>query len=294
MVAQPEIDNILKLWRHVLGGGSGLLQVFTAARDDDGTIDPESLNTNYFAYPKAAAPAAVWALEKSEEGREIYYCSHLLTEPRRVKENASEVRSLWGDLDGAPIPNGPLEPTAVVESSPGHYHAYWRLDESVQPETAEQLNRRIAEEIGADPSGFDLTQLLRVPGTTNHKREDRPLVRVLELDGARELSPHDLDELLPKPEERPRGRGGEVDPPVALGAVGLAVWSGIRPKYKEGSPGEIDKSATLLKIGRVLYDAGATRAVVTAALAERDVALGYRKFADRPDAEQRYDEIFDE
>src|SRR5215204_1013127 len=263
MVAQPEIDNILKLWRHVLGGGSGLLQVFTAARDDDGTIDPESLNTNYFAYPKAAAPAAVWALEKSEEGREIYYCSHLLTEPRRVKENASEVRSLWGDLDGAPIPNGPLEPTAVVESSPGHYHAYWRLDESVQPETAEQLNRRIAEEIGADPSGFDLTQLLRVPGTTNHKREDRPRVRLVSLDGGRSYSVADLDKLLPELEDAPNFEydGDDSDePPVILSPDATRVYSGEAPKLKPN--GDVDRSSTLMKIARVLYDAGANRRVV--------------------------------
>src|SRR5215217_4373521 len=99
------LDNILKFWRHVFGGERDLLQIFTAKRDSDGTIDRATIKFEFFAYPKKAEAAAKWALEKSEEGREVYQCSHLLTEPRRVKENAAAVHSLWGDLDGAEVPN---------------------------------------------------------------------------------------------------------------------------------------------------------------------------------------------
>src|SRR5829696_3914523 len=119
MVAQEEISNIQTFWRHVLGGERGLIQIFTAKRGDGGATDRATIKASCFAYPKAAKPAAEWALEKSEEGREVYFCAHLLTEARRVKENASEVRTLWGDLDGGAVPNGNLKPTAVVESSPG-------------------------------------------------------------------------------------------------------------------------------------------------------------------------------
>ena len=37
MVAQAEIDNIQKFWRHVFGGGHGLVQVFTGAGAGDPT-----------------------------------------------------------------------------------------------------------------------------------------------------------------------------------------------------------------------------------------------------------------
>src|SRR5215213_10588934 len=159
------LDNILKFWRHVYGGQRDLLQIFTAKRGSDGTLDQATVKSKTFAYPKKAEAAAKWSLEKSEEGREVYFCAHLLTENRRVKDNAAAVRSLWGDLDGVEVPNGELKPTAVLESSPGHYHVYWRLEDAVSPEVADKLNRRLAQQIGADTSGFDLTQLLRVPGT---------------------------------------------------------------------------------------------------------------------------------
>jgi hypothetical protein len=52
----------------------------------------------------------------------------------------------------------------------------------------------------------------------------------------------------------------------------LEVWRGEKPKAKD--TGEIDRSASLMKIGRTIYDAGATRRTVAEALKERDLALG--------------------
>ncbi|MDQ3318540.1 MAG: hypothetical protein M3522_14565, partial [Actinomycetota bacterium] len=79
---------------------------------------------------------------------------------------------------------------------------------------------------------------------------------------------------------------------MVLAESALRVWRGEETKLKEN--GDPDRSSTLVKIGRVLYDAGATRAAIVAALAERDEALGWRKYTDRPDADDRYHEIVDE
>jgi hypothetical protein len=288
-------EPALKLWRHTFGGEPGLLQVFTAKRGSNGTIDRETIKSNFFPYPKTAEAAAQWALDKSEEGREVYFCAHLLTEAQRIKENAAAVIALWGDLDGAPVPNGDLKPTAVVESSPGRYHAYWRLEEGIPPKAAEQLNKRLATVIGADPSGFDLTQLLRVPGTTNHKYEGEPGVAVRGIAGARSYSPADLDKRLPALEEGPNlGAEDAVaddDPPVVLAPEALKVYRGENPKLKEN--GEVNRSATLMKIARVLFDAGANKRVIVGAVAERDRTLGYEKYTgNRDGGRKEYERIF--
>ena len=60
---------------------------------------------------------------------------------------------------------------------------------------------------------------------------------------------------------------------MVLTAEALKVWRGEKPKCKEDG-GKIDTSATLLNIGRVLYDAGANRQTVIAGIRERDIALG--------------------
>jgi hypothetical protein len=280
----------LRLWRHIFGDEHGLLAICHT--------DGPHFRTQYFAYPKAAEAAAEWALEKGQETHEVYFCVHLLTEARRIKENATGIHTLWGDLDGTHVPKGELMPTALVQSSPGHYHCYWRLADSIPPQAAELLNKRLAVEIGADPSGFDLTQLLRVPGTANYKHEGPPVVGILSLDASRAYTAGDLDRILPRlaepGEESANGHKPHLDdgePPVELGTEALKVWRGEKPKVKD--TGEVDRSASLLKIGRVIYDAGATRRTMTEALKERDLALGWECYTNRRDADKQYQAIID-
>jgi hypothetical protein len=97
--------------------------------------------------------------------------------------------------------------------------------------------------------------------------------------------------LLPEASEN-RARSDADEPPIKLGEEALKVWRGDKPKFKE--TGELDRSASLVKIGRVLFDAGANRTVLVAALRERDEALGWRKYTGRRDSEERYHEIVDE
>jgi len=291
------VGEITQFWRHVFGGERGLLHVWTATRDANNKIDRRSIVSSNFNYPKTAREAAEWALKKSSAGREVYFCAHILNHPRRIKENAGPVRSLWGDLDGVPVPNGELKPTAVVESSPGRWHAYWRLNTEIPPEVAQDLNKRLAHEINADPSGFDLSQLLRVPGTVNHKHEGHPPVRLVELDSGSSYNATELDAALPKP-ERPRHAPGHEpedggdEPPLVLSPEALRVWRGEVQRVKDD--GEVDKSATLLHIGRVLFDAGANQRVVVEGVRERDVALGFNKYSGNRDGGQReYERIFE-
>jgi P4 family phage/plasmid primase-like protien len=106
--------------------------------------------------------------------------------------------------------------------------------------------------------------------------------------------PEVIDQAIPKlPRAAPNRKEATGQPPVELGTEALKVWRGENPKLK--NDGETDRSATLVKIGRVLYDAGATRPAIVAALAERDENLGYRKYTTgRGDANFRYHEIVDE
>ena len=107
--------------------------------------------------------------------------------------------------------------------------------------------------------------------------------------------PEVIDQAIPllpeaSSESRTRSDGAE-EPPLSLGEEALRVWRGERSKAKD--TGEIDRSASLVKIGRVLFDAGANRTVIVAALRERDEALGWRKYTGRRDSEERYHEIVD-
>ncbi len=286
MSASNSVYQAQDLWHHVFGDEHGLIAM---CHSGDGTFD-----TRFFNYPKAADSAAQWAFEKSQAGREVYFCAHLLTAPKRIKENATAVHTLWGDLDGAEVPEGEDAPTAVVQSSPGRFHCYWRLTDPIPPKAAELLNKRLALRVKADPSGFDLTQLLRVPGTVNFKYPEHPIVAIQRLDdGDSTYSAGELDRTLPPLPEilSTNGHNDHThdEPPVELGPEARKVWQGERPKAKD--TGEVDRSASLLKIGRVIYDAGATRRTVADALRERDIALGWKCYSNRQDADKQYQAI---
>jgi putative DNA primase/helicase len=111
----------------------------------------------------------------------------------------------------------------------------------------------------------------------------------------RAWDPEVIDQAIPDlPKAIPNTNGGRstAEPPVELMPEALKVWRGEKPKAKH--TGEIDRSGSLVKVGRILYDAGATRSALVAALAERDEALGWRKYTGRADADIRYHEIVDE
>jgi hypothetical protein len=219
-----------------------------------------------------------------------------MTAPRRRKEAAAPLASLYADLDEATA--AVLAPTVLVESSPGRLQGYWRLTRPVAPAYGEELNRRLAAALGADPSGWDLTQLLRIPGTRNHKYAEAPLVRLLTLSAAR-YEPEALAWWLPA--LPPRGTGLPLapvaaaepvpasEPPAGLTRRARAVWDGEDVKLT--ADGRTDRSASLVRLARVLYDAGLPAALLPATLAERDASLGWRKYSGRRDAQERYGAI---
>lgn len=194
------------LWRRIYGGGEtcGYMGLFCGTRPAPGSgelLDPRSA---YFEYPHRIREAEAWCTRRSAEGREAYFCAHLLTVRMRIKEYAAPVLALWADADGAASPTE-IEvpsPTAVVESSPGRRHLFWRLRYPIPPYEAEALNRRLSYAIGADRSGWKLGQLLRPPGTRNHKYEVASAVKLLEIADDR-YHPREIEMSLPQ-ETTPR------------------------------------------------------------------------------------------
>lgn len=93
---------------------------------------------------------------------------------RRAKKYPSQ-RAIWVDCDESydrKMLEG-LKPSYMWETSPGHTQAIWLLKEKVPRSEFHRdgLIGMITQALGADKSGVDVGQLLRVPGTWHHKRE---------------------------------------------------------------------------------------------------------------------------
>src|SRR5271166_4096826 len=112
---------------------------------------------------------------------DVYFCPNLFSRPRRRKELVLPSCWLYADLDTViPVRTAAeLSPTVAWETSPGRYQAMWQLDGHLDPAQHEILNRKLTYALGADKGGWDLTQVLRVPGTINHKYAEKPEVKLL-------------------------------------------------------------------------------------------------------------------
>jgi hypothetical protein len=213
MSAAPPTYQPADLWQHIFGDQTGLIATFSGKRKP-GEQELKDERSRYFKWPGEAHAAEQWLRAESDRSRCAYVCAHLINEPtaeekaqgikpRRVKVNAAPMLALYVDGDGASIPTTLPRPTAIVQSSPGRDQAYWRLTRAIDPARGEQLNKRLAYAMGADTSGWDLTQLLRAPDTRNHKYEDRPIVRVDSIED-RAYDPDELDRILPPlPDDKP-------------------------------------------------------------------------------------------
>jgi hypothetical protein len=110
---------------------------------------------------------------------DLYFCPQLFSKPKRKKEFALPTNVLWADLDPIHPDSLKLKPSIAWESSPGRYQALWFLNKEISSDAASQLSKRIAYAEGADKGGWDVTQVLRIPGSRNHKYKSAPPVKLL-------------------------------------------------------------------------------------------------------------------
>ncbi len=234
----------------------------------------------FWQYPEQL-PAMLESINKRYMGHNIYFCPQLLSERRRNKEHVTVTTCAWADLDSCPPEKLDVEASICVESSPGRYQAYWIFEKRVDPDDAEDISRRIAyrhAEHGADKSGWDLTQLLRVPYTYNYKytetgsarggftkvpivtivSNNRNLYRVSDFENYPQAAGYQyLD--IPMPDE------GELkDPDELLQAhrrkLNPIVWGLYsEPVQPDPKTGKEDWSKALWNLQMLLFETGFTR-----------------------------------
>lgn len=89
----------------------------------------------------------------------------------RKAENVTAIRAYVADLDGAPLEPvlaGPLKPHCIIESSPGHWHAYWFVSDAPLA-TFKTVQQAIAARFGSDPAVCDPPRVMRLPGFMHQK-----------------------------------------------------------------------------------------------------------------------------
>lgn len=167
----PKRETFFKL---IFGRATGIVCIATLSK-------AKKFDEQFFRYPEEL-PDMLEAIERDSVGNNVYFCPQLLNRKARKKQFVIATPNAWADLDRCPPSSLLVEPTVVLESSHERYQAFWVFADEVEVDDAEDLSRRIAykhADEGADRSGWDLTQLLRVPYTYNFKRASPEFVNVL-------------------------------------------------------------------------------------------------------------------
>lgn len=213
---------------------------------------------------------AIRAHIERHQDDDLYFSPMVFSRPQRTRENAKATSRLWADLDESdPRKVDPvLRPSIAWETSPGRYAAVW-CTSRVRPETTERggENHRLTIAVGADPSGWDTTQLLRVPGSANNKpgyaRKTRG--RLLWAESA-SFPWSSIDDLPEMPVEDTAGGDlldeqavAAVDPYEAYARLRRNLPGIVRQYMRvKDADDTMDRSSIAWQIERSLADAGAT------------------------------------
>lgn len=167
--------------------------------------------------PAAAGVIPERLLTACHSGAGAFLCVNRTDESgSRKAENITAIRALFVDFDTVdhdrPQRMGDmfaLEPSAVIESSPGKHHAYWFLDTEAGAFPLEDFTpaqKALAAAFGSDPQTNDLPRVMRLPGFIHRKGEPFQ-TRTLSMSGKR-YAPEELREwvatLQPEPTPAPR------------------------------------------------------------------------------------------
>lgn len=165
--------------------------------------DRSTFKQFFFQWPQQRAELGVF-IETNSTRHNLWFGVNLLSRPDRKKEYCKPANLVWADLDTCRPDIIDPAPQCIIESSPRRYQAIWRLTEVIDPYIAEEFSKKVAyryNQNGADPSGWDLTQLLRVPLTFNYKYEaDDEVPQVILERAAETLLPVEIFDAMEAPQ----------------------------------------------------------------------------------------------
>ena len=249
-------------------------------------------------------PPFEWPGEKAEileylhtnQDKDVYWTTSIFEFPTRKEEFAMKEYALWADLDEVdPDTLTEFPPTIAWESSPGRYQCLWVAQTGDFEGFSDpgKENQRMTYMIGADPSGWDAAQLLRIPGWVNHKPEyvdkkgNSPKGKILWTNGRRYLSHEfeDLPEVNIGKDQLSDALTADID-----GVDRLQVIADVKLKLNRTARDLLsareavgDKSEKLWYLIRCLADAGLSTAEIVAVVKESP----WNKFASRHDEMRR-------
>jgi hypothetical protein len=241
-----------------------------------------SWESEFFAWP-AQKSALLDHITVNGQHGDVYLCPSVFSKKEAKKSSFKSSNVVWVEFDGKEkidfldIPR----PNAIVQSSSDtHLHCYWRIDTLSDANSIEQINRRLTYYLQADSSGWDATQLLRPPGTINHKRSlPVTLSYFAEQLFSNEISVFDKAPTVAK-ENVELTDAALVDPEVLLKE--LPILRSLKYKIEKEQPEVGHRSQFMFRVAHELAEAGCNHSQIASLLFYIDERI--QKFGStRPD-----------
>ena len=195
-----------------------------------------------------------WMPERQAAGWAITVSAQAMKAGKRLISEVAYIRVIFAEMDiGEPLRPWPLEPSMVVETSPGRYHVYWLIlsEAPITEEDFHGIMMCLCELYGADPDAKDLARTMRLPGTWNLKPERPPhLVKIVRQSGAR-YSGHELVAAFPPPPRAEPKSTGQRPKLNGYAPPGLERFGGENGPLKAISP---DNYGDWLRVGMALHE----------------------------------------
>jgi hypothetical protein len=199
-----DLDMAHDFFRLIERDGSFMLQTFDdVPKGIKG--DPALAFSILWPAGDPAGQQRVWreVLRRYDQGAGVFFTVNRTDGAGRKRENISSIRGVWRENDNGCTAALPLDPSLIVESSPGRFHEYvlvsdhWPGDER-GADDHRAAEERMIESYGSDPNAKDLSRVLRVPGFLHRKDKNNPhLVRVVAAPGWRYSRQQIIDKLPP-------------------------------------------------------------------------------------------------
>ena len=133
----------------------------------------------FFQWPIKRSKLSAFLKKHPDTKYHVYFCPLPFRGPQRRREWVLGSQLLWADLDEANPQKFDPTPQIAWESSPGRFASLWILNEFHTSLEIEPVNKSLTYNVGADHGGWDLTQVLRIPGLRNLKYEEQPKAQLL-------------------------------------------------------------------------------------------------------------------
>lgn len=167
----------------------------------------------------------LWQL--NEKGAGVFFTVNQTDLHGRTANNIVAIRSVFIDLDGAPLPSKfELQPNLIVNTSPDKYHCYWLVDD--MPLVSFNLYQEaLAMKYNSDPVVKDLPRVMRVAGFYHNKHKPYPIEIIEEYNTNKPYKTNEIRDKLKL--ERPKSK-------MIVGRMLPRTTTYKRPSIMHGAP----------------------------------------------------------